>query len=199
MKKSVFCCALLLCVTALPSLAQFRVKPETATQFSSIGSQKLPEENSDVWNEFVSEKDGFRVVFPSKPDKVWRDELGKATSFETETARAHYGIMRLNFPSLLNIRQLDVLSESLLKSEDYDEQSTKLISEKNVRLGGMPGKELIFEEAGKVFFLRFYILNQKLFVLSVSLPKSAYTKDFDHWAMKFLDSFGARAESKQFG
>jgi hypothetical protein len=38
-----------------------------------------------------------------------------------------------------------------------------------------------------------------MFMLSVSLPRAEYTKDFDYWAMKFLDSFGAKKETKYAG
>lgn len=210
MKKNIFLTAALLCVLVAPVLAQTGKhpgkysKPATIRAFVAVeiekssGNQRPTEESSGIWNEFNSEEYGFTVVFPSKPAEIRETGLDKIASFETETEKAHYGVMRLTIPSLLDNRQLNILSESIF-AESYDARTTRLISEKNLCLDGMPGKELVYEEAEKIFFARFYFLKQKLFMLSVSLPKTEYTKDFDRWARKFLDSFGAKKDVKDFG
>lgn len=206
MKRNVFQMLALLCVLSAPVFAQTgkNTKPLSGNAFAGGEAGKSPgikhptEESFGVWNEFSSEKDGFTVVFPAKPEEIWETIQDKISSFETETEKAHYGVMRMKFPPLLDNRQLDILAEKLF-AESYDAQTTRLISEKNVCLNGMAGKELIYEEAGKIFFTRFYIMQQKMFMLSVSLPRAAYTKDFDYWAMKFLDSFGAKKETKYVG
>lgn len=211
MNKNVFLTVALLCVLAAPVFSQNRKNTTPFQSFSAFAASdaeagkstaaavKRPtEEAFGIWNEYSSEKYGFTIVFPSRPEKVWETSRGKIASFETETEKAHYGVMRMNFPSLLDRRRLDVLAENLFAGS-YDAKTTKLISEKGVCLDGMNGKELIYEEAGKIFFTRFYIMEQKMFMLSVSLPKAEYTKDFDYWAMKFLDSFGAKRDAKYTG
>ncbi|HEX9960213.1 MAG TPA: hypothetical protein VGB00_04745 [Pyrinomonadaceae bacterium] len=206
MKKNVFAAVALLCVFAAPVFTQTRKNTNVSTMSAFIsaetgkspGIKRPTEEAFGIWNEFSSEKHGFTIVFPSRQSEIRETGAGKIGSFETETEKAHYGVMRMKFPSLLDNRQLDILGESLFAGS-YDAKTTKLISEKNVCLDGMAGKELIYEEAGKIFFTRFYIMEQKMFMLSVSLPKTAYTKDFDYWAMKFLDSFGAKRETKYIG
>jgi hypothetical protein len=198
--------ALLACSCAAPNFAQTKknTKSSSVNAFVTAESGKSPElkrpteETFGIWNEFNSEKHGFRIVFPAKPEEIWETGQDKIASFETETEKAHYGVLRMKFPPLLDHRQLNILRESLF-AQSYDAKTTKLISEKNVCLDGMAGKELIYEEAGKIFFTRFYILEQKMFMLSVSLPKTEYTKDFDYWAMKFLDSFGAKKDAKYTG
>lgn len=207
MKKNVFpTVALFLCVLSAPVFAQTGkiTKPLPFNAFINPEAGKSPtlkrptEETFGIWNEFSSEKHGFTVVFPSRPEEIWETVQGKIASFETETEKAHYGVMRMKFPPLLDNRQLDILGENLFAGS-FDAETTCLISEKTVCLNGMAGKELIYEEAGKIFFTRFYIIQQKMFMLSVSLPRAEYTKDFDYWAMKFLDSFGAKKDSKYVG
>jgi len=210
MKKNVWLTVAALCVLALPAPAQTKknttkyIKSSPVSAFNADQASESPEikrpteESFGIWNEFNSERHGFTVDFPSRPEEIREIGQGKIASFETETEKAHYGVMRMTFPSLLDRRQLNVLGERLF-AESFDAKTTKLISEKNLCLDGMPGKELVYEEAGKMFFTRFYILEQKLFMLSVSLPKAEYTKNFDYWAMKFLDSFGAKKDAKLFG
>jgi hypothetical protein len=206
MKKNVLPAVALLCVAVAPVFTQTKknTNPSLVKAFVANEAGKSPkikratEETSGIWHEFNSEKLGFTVVFPAKPAEIWENAQGKIASFETETEKAHYGVMRMKFPPLLDPRQRDILAESLF-AESLDAETTHLISEKNVCLDGMSGKELIYEEAGKIFFTRFYILEQKMFMLSVSLPRAAYTKDFDYWAMKFLNSFGAKKDAKFVG
>jgi hypothetical protein len=206
MKKNVFQMLALLCVLSAPVFAQtgMNTNPLSGNAFVNAEAGKSPsmkrrtEEAFGVWNEFSSEKDGFRIVFPAQPEEIRETVQGKISSFETETEKAHYGVMRMKFPPLLDNRQLDILAGNLF-AESYDAQTTRLISEKNVCLNGMAGKQLIYEEAGKIFFARFYIMQQKMFMLSVSLPRAAYTEDFDYWAMKFLDSFGAGIGGRHIG
>lgn len=210
MKKNVSLTVAFLCVLILPVFGQNKKNPGKYDQpapvkaFADGELGKAPEinrpteETLGIWNEFNSEDQGFTIDFPSQPEEIRETGQGKIASFEVETGKAHYGVMRMSFPALIDHRQLDILGESLF-AESYDENATVLISEKNLCLDGMRGKELVYEEAGKMFFTRFYILEQKLFMLSVSLPKTEYTKDFDRWAMKFLDSFGAKKDVKLFG
>lgn len=204
MKRNAFLAAALLCLCAAPAFAQTKKATPAAlfNAFFNIEVGKSPlsdrpsEESYGVWNRFSSEKDGFTVIFPSHAEEIWTAEHDKISSFETETAKAHYSVMRMKFPSLLDNRQLNVLGEKLF-AETLDAKTTNLISEKNICLDGVTGKELIYEEVGKIFFTRFYILEQKLFMLSVSLPKADYSTEFDYWAMKFLNSFGARIGSSR--
>lgn len=210
MKKNVSLTVVLLCVLILPAWAQTKKNPGKYSQpapvklFAADEIGKAPEinrpteETFGIWHEFNSEEHGFTVDFPSQPEEIRETGQGKTASFEAETRKAHYGVLRMSFPALVDHRQLDILGESLF-AESYDESTTVLISEKNLCLDGMRGKELVYEEAGRMFFTRFYILEQKLFMLSVSLPKTEYSKDFDRWAMKFLDSFGAKKDVKFFG
>ncbi|HEX8735298.1 MAG TPA: hypothetical protein VF721_08260 [Pyrinomonadaceae bacterium] len=203
MKKNLLLIALAVYSSVAPNFAQTKknTNPSPVSAFAANETGKSPkikratEESFGVWNEFSSEKQGFTVVFPAKPEEIWENAQGKFASFETETAKAHYGVMRMKFPPLLDPRQRDILAGNLFAGS-FDAEITHLISEKNVCLDGISGKELIYEEAGKIFFTRFYILEQKMFMLSVSLPRAQYTKDFDYWAMKFLDSFGAKKDAK---
>lgn len=211
MKINVTLSVALLCVLCAPVFAQtgknttplrsinaFAASDNGAEAGKSPALKRASEETFGIWNEFSSEKYGFTIVFPSRPEEIWETGRGKIASFETETEKAHYGVMQMKFPPLLDNRQLDILGESLFAGS-YDKETTRLISEKNVCLSGMSGKELVYEEAGKIFFTRFYIVQQKMFMLSVSLPRAQYTKDFDYWAMKFLDSFGAGVSGRHIG
>jgi hypothetical protein len=161
-----------------------------------VGSRNiLTEEDFRVWNEFKSEKQGFRILFPTKLNGLKEEQKGKFTILETETETARYGLMRMGLPTFLNKDELENLYESIVPTSSENDH-TKLISKRDVQLRGRFGKEIVYEEDDNIVFARFYIIDHHFYVLRVSLSKEDYTKGFDQWALKFLDSFGAQTDGK---
>lgn len=199
MKKIVSSCALILCVFSLTLFAQTKTKKKnppvkakvTVKTNLSPDFEKFTEENSNVWREFNSDRYGFWITFPSETDNVSSENIEKFASFQTSTKKAQYGLAVKELLVSLNNSQLEVLFENIIK--ETEDETTKLIGKKDVYLNGVLGKELIYEEDNKIVFGRFYILESKLFMLTVSVPKKDYNKNFDKWANKFFDSFGVKA------
>lgn len=206
MKKLVFPSALILCALFSTHFAQSKkkktadpptVRAEVTVKIDLPAPTSAPDEDAaGVWNDFVSEKYGFRVTFPAQSKDVFDDETGKIAIFQASTRQAEYGLAVKSLLVSLNNSQLDALYESVINATE-DLRTTRLVAKRNVYLDGFLGKEIVYEENGKIVFGRMYILESKLFMLSVSLPKKGYTKDFDRWTLKFFDSFGVRSGAKR--
>ncbi len=61
------------------------------------------------------------------------------------------------------------------------------------------GREFVFADKKKMYFQRIYILEGRLYFLSVMLPKNEYTGSFDKWALKFFESFDVEPIDKLIG
>jgi hypothetical protein len=202
MKKNLLLIALIVCSFAVAGFAQTRSRMNKKIAPVKAGvtvKVKLPAEPSEddagIWNDFVSDKYGFRLTFPAAADNVFSDEEESFVHFSASTEKARYALMVKNMLVSLNNSQLDALYESVFV-KNQDQETSRLVRAKNVYLNGVLGKELVFEENGNVIFNRVYILESKLFVLTVSLSKKNYAPGFDRWAAKFLDSFGVKTGAK---
>jgi len=160
---------------------------------------KLPSEESDgIWNEYASGKYNFNITFPAKSEDVRDDEVEKFATFETSTQKAAYQIIIKSLAVKLNNSQLDELYETTFSSILGDGE-VKLVSKKNVYLNRRLGKEFVFADKKKIYFQRIYILEGKLYLLSITLPKKEYTGDFDKWVLKFFESFSVEAKDNLIG
>jgi hypothetical protein len=177
----------------LPVKAVVNVKIDKASEI------KLPSEASEgVWNEYASRKYNFNITFPAKPENVRDDEMDKFVTFETSTQKAAYRLMIKSLSVNLSNSQLDEVYETSF-SDVLIGGNVKLISKKNVYLNRKLGREFVFEDKKKVYFQRIYILEGRLYFISVMLLKKEYTKDFDKWALKFFESFSVEAKDTFVG
>jgi hypothetical protein len=177
----------------LPVKAVVTVKIDTAPEI------KLPvEESEGIWNEFISRKHNFNIKFPAKPEDVRDDELDKFVIFETSTQKAAYRLMIKSLSANLSNSQLDEVYETSF-SDVLVGGNVRLISKKNVYLNRKLGREFIFADKRKIYFQRIYILEGRLYFLSIMLSKREYTKDFDKWAAKFFESFTVEVKDKLIG
>jgi hypothetical protein len=203
MKRFTFLTAILLCLFISPVCAQSKKKksaklpPVRASVSVKIELPPEPtEETAEIWNDFVSDTYGFRLTFPSPADNVTSYEEEKLTHFSASTKKANYSLLVKNLLVSLNNSQLDALYESIIEQTE-DPETTKLVSQQDVYLNGFLGKELVYEENGQIVFGRIYVLESKIFMLSVSVAKKDYTTGFNKWARKFLDSFGVRPNANR--
>lgn len=177
----------------LPVKAVVTVKIDKAPEI------KLPsEEDQLIWNEFISRKHNFNITFPAKPEDIRDDETDKFATFETNTRKAAYRLMIKSLSVNLSNSQLDEVYETSF-SDVLIGGNVKLISKKNVYLNRKLGREFVFADKRKIYFQRIYILEGRLYFLSIMLPKREYTKDFDKWATKFFESFGVEVKDKLIG
>lgn len=178
---------------SLPVRAVVNVQTDAATE------TKLPsEENEGIWNEYISEKYNFNIIFPTKSVEVWDENIDKLITFEANTKKAAYRLMIKNLPVNLSNAQLDEVYEASF-SDVLSGGKVRLISKKNVYLNRKLGREFVYAERKKIYFQRLYILEGKLFFLTISLPEKEYSKSFDKWASKFFESFSVEAHDNSIG
>ena len=186
------------------SYAQKRKKvPKVRAEVTVKGNfpplrEKPNEEDAGIWNEYKSAEFGFEVVFPAKNEDVFDDEYNDVKFFQSSTRKANYGVIIKPVPKAVSQNGLNNLFENvfeLLLGAD----TTKIISQKNVRLGDLAGKEIIYEKEGERVFSRFFIDGNKLFIVSMIMDKKDYKQSFGEWALKFLDSFNLPRKIKNEG
>ena len=160
---------------------------------------KLPSEESEgIWNEYNSRKYNFNITFPAKSENVRDDEIEKIVTFETSTQKAAYQLIVKKLPAKLDNSQLDELYETSF-SDILVGGNVKVISKKKVYLNRRLGKEFVFADKKQMYFQRIYILEGRLYLLSITLPKKEYTADFDKWTLKFFESFSVEEKDNLIG
>jgi hypothetical protein len=199
MKKVLPVAVFLSCFFVFSTLAQTKTsKTTTESTLSNPVSttRKTPagEENPRLWNEYSSEKFGFWIQFPASKDQVSSDDSDEFVNFETVNGKAHYALSVKKLLAALSNRELDEMFDSIVSATE--DETTRLISQKDVYLNGVLGRELVYEEESQIVFGRFYILESKIFMLTVTLPKKDYNRGFDRLARKFFDSFGVRVNRR---
>jgi len=149
------------------------------------------EKKSPDWKEFTSKEGRFKVLMPDTPkqrENETESDFGKATLImETvEHAGGMFGANYCDYPAdikkLSADRVLDSSRDGCVANLDG-----KLLSDKKIKLGGHPGRDIQVEVDGKhIFRARVYLVEQRLYQVVVFGPKDlATSKD----ALKFLDSF----------
>ena len=186
------------------SYAQKRKKvPKVRAEVTVKGNfpplrEKPNEEDAGIWNEYKSAEFGFEVVFPAKNEDVFDDEFNDVKFFQSSTRKANYGVIVKPVPKAVSQNGLNNLFENVFELI-LGADRTKIISQTNVRLGDLLGKEIIYERESSRVFSRFFIDGNKLYIVSMIMDKKDYKQSFDEWALKFLDSFNLPVKIKNEG
>ena len=186
------------------SYAQKRKKvPKVRAEVTVKGNfpplrEKPNEEDAGIWNEYKSAEFGFEVVFPAKNEDVFDDEFNDVKFFQSSTRKANYGVIVKPVPKAVSQNGLKNLFENVFELI-LGADRTKIISQTNVRLGDLLGKEIIYERESSRVFSRFFIDGNKLYIVSMIMDKKNYKQSFDEWALKFLDSFNLPVKIKNEG
>lgn len=186
------------------SYAQKRKKvPKVRAEVTVKGNfpplrEKPNEEDAGIWNEYKSAEFGFEVVFPAKNEDVFDDEFNDVKFFQSSTRKANYGVIVKPVPKAVSQNGLNNLFENVFELI-LGADRTKIISQTNVRLGDLLGKEIIYERESSRVFSRFFIDGNKLYIVSMIMDKKDYKQSFDEWALKFLDSFNLPIKIKNEG
>lgn len=205
--RKITCLIFLFSVLTLQMTAQTKknkkkplpVKAVVTIKIDKAPEIKLPSEESEgIWNEYTSGKYNFNITFPAKSEDVRDDEIEKLVTFEANTKKAAYRIIIKSLPVKLDNSQLDELYETTFSDILVGENVT-FISKKKVYLNRRLGKEFVFADKKQIYFQRIYILEGKLYLLSITLPKKEYTADFDKWTLKFFESFSVEEKNNLIG
>jgi hypothetical protein len=144
------------------------------------------------WKEFASKEGRFTVLMPGTPKQNKADtesDFGKGVLYMNvmQIGKVMYGANYCDYPA-------EVKKASIKKIYDASRDGAvanmkgKLDSEKDIKLGEYPGREIRIEVAeGKYLFrARVYLVEQRLYqVVILGTPEDATSKEAD----KFLDSF----------
>lgn len=144
------------------------------------------------WKEFASKEGRFKVLMPGTPkqDKAETEsDFGKSVLHMNlaRAGKAMYGANYSDFPAEIKKADLKQLYDSSRDGAVANLEG-KLASEKDIKLGKHPGREIRIDVAkGKQLFrARVYLVGQRLYqVIVLGTPETATSKEAD----QFLDSF----------
>ena len=169
-----------------------KVKPikVTVTVKSNIPPPKpLPTEDADgIWTPFELKEDNLKILLPATRDDVMDDVVGDVRSYQADTKRAKYLLVVRKLGVAVDNRNIENFLENLIE-KGFVNSSTKIIERRNLSYEGRPGRGVISEERSIRSISRIYILDGKLFAMSVIIPLKKYDSTFEKWIAKFFDSF----------
>lgn len=157
----------------------------------------LPNETDEgIWTVFELKDVGLQILLPATPKNIVDDNTGDVRSYEAETKMAKYLVIVRDLGVSLERngagRALDAIIDRGFGQPD---SKSRIIKRGVLSYEGRPGRELISEEKSKRSISRLYILDGKLFALSVIIDNKDYTADFDKWVSKFFDSFQVKVSA----
>ena len=153
---------------------------------------RADEKPAATWKEFASKDGQFKVLMPGtpKPRKVDAEsDLGKHVLYmnTVEAGGTMYGANYCDFPAEIRKVPLKQVYDSS-RDGAVENLKGKLLSEKDIKLGDSPGREIQIEVAGgkSLFRVRVYLVEQRMYqVVVMGTKKAATSKESE----KFLDSF----------
>ena len=147
-----------------------------------------------IWKPFSSQDGGFRVLMPGTPTQEKRTTKTNFGSLPVNVFsvirenEAGYLVSYLDFPRdiALNSRELNQ-SLSAIATGFAQGSGGKLVSQRNIRLGNFPGREIRLQfEQGVIGRGRLYLINKRMYVVMAITNKERYlTKSIEG----FLNSF----------
>jgi len=151
-----------------------------------------------AWQELVSTEGRFRVLMPDTPEDRFVPVIGQIVNTEmhayfVRTAVASYVVAYADFPSVKDPRLLkkafDNGRDRLLASGKF-----RLVSERDVAAGNIPGREIVYEDGAKVGTDRIYFVNGRAYQVIFLRPQlggmpNEMMKFYDGLSSKFFDSF----------
>ena len=158
----------------------------------AAGSTCLHADHQPKWKEFASKEGGFKVVMPGTPKQEEFDtesDFGKGVLHmnRAQADKTIYAANYCDFPTEIKMAPIKKVYDSSRDGAVANLEG-KLVSEKEIKLGKHPGREIQIEVAGgkQLFRARVFLVEQRLFqVVVMGTKKAATSRDAD----RFLDSF----------
>ena len=165
----------------------------------------IKEERASSWKEFDSKEGKFSVSLPGAPIPSVRTmdtTIGKVTthSFSVEGDLGIYYVAYVEFP--VSPETPDEIRAGLDSSRDQASRDGHLISENDVSLGDVLGREILVKKNNLIFHARYFFTKGRLFqAILTSAPQivfkegeptsnpSDFTDTYRTSAKKFFDSF----------
>jgi len=146
------------------------------------------EDDAGIWNRFELKADGLEIVFPSSRTNIQDDTLGRVHTLQAVTGKATYTLAVRDLGTPISGEGIDTFLNEVVKNT-YGERGTKLIDHHDLSYAGRVGKQFTTERNNRRTISRLYVLNGKLFAMSVALDQNDYDQSFERWIAKFFDSF----------
>jgi hypothetical protein len=153
----------------------------------------------DDW--YLFEGPGYSMTFPKKPTESTQSVPTAIGELEMELFMYEgatdgddnflYGLITSVYPdSLVNSGKVELLPEFFRRSIDGAVANVKgkLLSEKNITIGGFPGREVRvdYQQGLAVIKMRVYLIHNKLFLIQTI---TATEKEGNQGVSRFHDSF----------
>jgi TonB family protein len=148
------------------------------TSASSISQSASQKDHEKQWQEFASEEGRFSVRMPGTPQKLVAEvdtragQLSQPT-YVLEIGGAVYLISYVVFPypvpsdSIQQSKMLDAGRDRMLAKD----KTLKLLSEAEISLNGIPGREWMTEDETDVSRGRAFLFNDRLYLVFFSLER----------------------------
>lgn len=187
-----FCLMLLVVLLCGNALAQ---SPPASAQADKVSD----------WKEFSSNEGRFTVSLPGTPtadviDAGTRFGVLKAHFFVLKTDTFLYYISYLDLPESPQTAAEN--KAALDEIRDQRRANARLISENDITLDGIVGREVLLDRNGQIQKGRFFYAGQRLYYVIVNAPTNVVFRDgkpspnpkdrtdlFEQTAAKFFDSF----------
>jgi hypothetical protein len=163
-----------------------------AVLFVAVGAISGSADDQPDWKEFASKEGRFKVLMRGTPEQYKLDaesDFGKGVLHmnSVQADKTMYGANYCDFPAEIKKAPLKQVYDSSRDGAVANLEG-KLASEKDIKLGDYPGREIRIDVAGgkRLFRARVYLVDQRLYqVVVFGTREAATSKDAD----KFLDSF----------
>jgi hypothetical protein len=181
-KKIVLSCSLLtFLLTGYPSIPSVQAKPTLLIAQS-------------IWKPFSSKEGGFRVLMPGTPTQDQRTTKTELGAFPTNTftvireQEAGYVVGYLDFPQNIPLNSRNQNQYLTAVATGFAQGSGgRLVSQRNIRLRNLPGKEIRLQfEQGVIGRGRLFLDNKRLYVALVITDKE---KSLTKSIQGFFNSF----------
>jgi hypothetical protein len=160
------CSLLTFLLTGHPSIQSVQAKPTLLIAQS-------------IWKPFSSKEGGFRVLMPGTPAQEQRTTKTEMGAFPTNTftvireQEAGYVVGYLDFPNNISVNSRNQNQYLTAVATGFAQGSGgRLMSERNIRVGNLPGKEIRLQfEQGVIGRARMFLDNKRLYVALVITDK----------------------------
>jgi hypothetical protein len=152
---------------------------------------KLPDERK--WTEFELTDHGLSILFPGDSDDIFDDGVGPVQTFSVSTENATYMLAIRSVGLPIDVRDTQTYLDETIDNA-FDPETTKYVFRRSISYEGRIGRELALIDNDKRTEFRVYLINDKIFIVSVAVRQQEYSAGFDKWIKKFFDSFRVRVQ-----
>jgi hypothetical protein len=160
-----------------------------------------------TWKEFSSAEGRFKIQFPGTPyqsSMPWDQTLkGQVLHLAAYQSAASYRAMYVDYPEIkkdpLTLKSfLDNMLNRELGVVEKSGTRPKVLSETDITHDGYPGRMLVFEVPNnRVSRSKRIVVNNRVYIVTVTIPKDDSTPAYEQLATKFFDSFQLLAEPEK--